>query len=68
MPSDLRHGVTGSCLDTSKPQWQEVMQFEAERDTLVFQIPPELRCLIGMFLGSSHTSSRLVFGSLGMGM
>lgn len=28
LPTDLRHGVTGSCLDTSKPQWQEVMQFE----------------------------------------
>ncbi len=28
--------------------------------TLVLQIPPEVRCLDGMFLGSSHTSSRLV--------
>ena len=30
---------------------------------IVFQIPPEVRCLDGMFLASSHTSSRLVFGS-----
>ena len=33
--------------------------------SLVFQMRSKAWCLDGMFLGSSDTSSRLVFGSLG---
>ena len=41
------------------------MEFWMEDDPRLPVIPPEVNGVSGMFLGSSHTSSRLVFGSLG---